>query len=60
MFPIAGHNITNQKNKMHFTDPPASKASREVAHLTERKNLHTPILTLGDVIDPTQIIKKPL
>ena len=28
---------------MPYNNPPASKASREVANLTERKNLHTPV-----------------
>ena len=33
--------------------PPASEASREVANLTERKNLHTPVYVTGGRFDRT-------
>ena len=34
--------------------PPASKASKEVANLTERKNMHTPVYDVKEgIIRPT-------
>ena len=42
-----------------LTSPPESVASREVANLTKRKNMHTlSTVTLGNYIGPTKIIKK--
>ena len=38
---------------LHFTEsnnPPASKASREVANLTERKNPHTPVYGVKEFV----------
>ena len=33
--------------------PPASEASREVANLTERKNLHTPVYGVKEFVCPS-------
>ena len=37
--------------------PPTSKARREVANLTERKNPHTPFMVSKNLFIPTQIAK---
>ena len=34
----------------NFGHPPASKARREVANLTERKNLHTPVYGVKEFV----------
>ena len=38
------------KNGLHFKLSPASEASREVANLTERKNLHTPVYGVKEFV----------
>ena len=41
--------ILHQKEKRKNL-PPASQASREVANLTERKNLHTPVYGVKEFV----------
>ena len=42
---------------IHDYDPPASEASRELANLTERKNLHTPVYGVKEFVCLSVVIK---
>ena len=43
-------NSTVKTNKTSCIYPPASKASREVANLTERKNQHSPVYGVKEFV----------
>ena len=50
MFTLVVWNVTKVLVHITFTYPPASKANREEANLTERKNPHTPVYGVKEFV----------